>query len=93
MSLKTTFLARASDGLILCESYDNMSDSRTETLKQNARELLKKLSKGSYVNSNEVVKSTVDVTDHNFHYLIQDGVIYLLLAETKYPQKLGFLYL
>lgn len=33
MSLKTTFIARASDGLILCESYDSVTDSLTEKLK------------------------------------------------------------
>ena len=33
MSLKTTFIARASDGLILCESYDSVTDSQTEKLK------------------------------------------------------------
>lgn len=26
--LKTTFIARASDGLILCETYDSVTDSK-----------------------------------------------------------------
>ena len=50
MSLKTTFVARASDGLILCESYDSVTDSQTENLKQNGRDLLRKLAKPSYFN-------------------------------------------
>ena len=33
MALKTTFIARASDGLILCESYDTVTDNITEKLK------------------------------------------------------------
>ena len=42
--LKTTFIARASDGLLLCESYDNTSDNQTEKLKHNGRDLLRKVS-------------------------------------------------
>ena len=68
MSLKTTFIARASDGLILCESYDSISDSLTEKLKQNGRDLLRKLASTRYSNLTEKVQSTIDVTDHCFHY-------------------------
>ena len=93
MALKTTFIARASDGLILCESYDLVSDSQTEKLKQNGRDLLRRLSNPNHLNLREKLQSTVDVNDHCFHYQIDSGIIYLLLAETKYPQKLGFHYL
>ena len=55
MSLKTTFIARASDGLILCESYDSVTDSQTEKLKQNGRDLLRKLAKPSYFNLTEKI--------------------------------------
>ena len=69
MSIKTTFIARASDGLILCESYDSLTDSTTEKLKQNGRELLRKLSKPSHSRMTESIKSTVDVeNNHQFHY-------------------------
>ena len=69
MSLKTTFIARASDGLILCESYDSVTDSNTEKLKQNGRELLRKLSNPSNSRMTESLKSTVDVeNNHQFHY-------------------------
>ena len=91
--LKTTFIARASDGLILCESYDSITDSQTEKLKQNARDLLRKLSSPSHVNNQNSVKSTVEVDDHCFHYSIESGIVYLILAEARYPQKLSFLYL
>ena len=30
--LKTTFISRASDGLILCETYDTVTDSQGMTL-------------------------------------------------------------
>ena len=64
MSLKTTFIARASDGLILCESYDSVTDSQTEKLKQNGRDLLRKLAKPSYFNLTEKIQSTIDLQDH-----------------------------
>ena len=94
MSIKTTFIARASDGLILCESYDSLTDSTTEKLKQNGRELLRKLSNPRHSRMTEVIKSTVDVeNNHQFHYQIDKGIIYLNLAEKTYPQKLVFCYL
>ena len=40
--VKTTFVSRASDGLILCETYDSSSDEQSERLKSQARDLLKK---------------------------------------------------
>ena len=49
--LKTTFIARASDGLILCESYDSITDSNTEKLKQNGRDLLRKLAGPSHAHN------------------------------------------
>ena len=85
MSLKTTFISRASDGLILCESYDSVSDTQTEKLKQNARDLLRKLANPNMLHLAEKVASTVEVDDHCFHYQIEGGIIYLMLAERVYP--------
>lgn len=85
MSIKTIFIARASDGLLLCESYDSTTDSQTEILKKNGRELIKRLSNPIYATSEEKVMSTVDTQGHKFHYQVEDGVIYLSLTEEKYP--------
>ena len=95
MSLKATFIARASDGLLLCEASDSMTDNKMESLKQQGRDLLKKLAKPSHRNLNEPIHSTVSVdTYHQFHYSINAfGVIFLTLAELSYPQKLALLYL
>ena len=68
MSIKTIFIARASDGLPLCESYDSATDGQTEKLKQNGRELVKRLSNPIYTTSAEKVMSTVDTQGHKFHY-------------------------
>jgi vesicle transport protein SEC22 len=35
----------------------------------------------------------VDCEDHCFHYQVQNGIVYLTLAESRYPQKLAFVYL
>ena len=40
--LKTTFVARASDGLILCETYNYKADIQLDRLKMKAKELLEK---------------------------------------------------
>ena len=94
MSLKTTFIARESDGLILCESYDSVTDSNIEKLKQNGRDLLRKLANPSHSHLTDTIQSTVDIErDHKFHYQICNGIIYLNLSESSYPQKLAFFYL
>lgn len=38
-------------------------------------------------------KCSVDIEDHRFHYLVQSGIVYLVLADRGYPQKLAFVYL
>ena len=68
MSIKTIFIARASDGLLLCESYDSNTDSQTERMKQNGRELVRRLSSPQYSSVREKVMSTVDAQGHKFHY-------------------------
>lgn len=42
---------------------------------------------------NQQAQCTVDCDDHCFHYMIQDGIVYLAIAENRYPQKLAFVYL
>ncbi|CDW75785.1 synaptobrevin family protein [Stylonychia lemnae] len=84
--LKNTFISRASDGLILCETYDSVTDTQVERLKQKSKELMKKIG-----NVNQL--STANIDDHCFHTMVQDGIVYLVIAEKNYPQKLAFLYL
>jgi len=57
--LKTVFIARATDGLILCETYDSSSNDQAERLKINARQLLQKSE-----NFVKEVQCTVDIEDH-----------------------------
>lgn len=60
--LKTTFISRASDGLILCETYEAQSDNQVERLKVNARNLLR----DSKTFRADNVCSTVDCEDQKF---------------------------
>jgi hypothetical protein len=60
--LKTTFIARAYDGLILCETYDVDTNAQVERLKTKARELLKK--KSAFNKDN--ISCTVDIEDQKF---------------------------
>ena len=59
--LKTSFIARATDGLILCETYDSSSNEQAERLKIKVRDLLKKSD-----NFAGEVQCTVDIEDHKF---------------------------
>jgi vesicle transport protein SEC22 len=85
----TTFIARVVDGLILCESWDSgdgggMSDSQNQ--KNKAKMLLKKL-------QNTDPKCSVESGSCVFHYMIDNGVVYLVLADRAYPKAMAFRFL
>mmetsp|Transcript_4854 Transcript_4854/g.9287 ORF Transcript_4854/g.9287 Transcript_4854/m.9287 type:complete len:194 (+) Transcript_4854:383-964(+) len=55
--------------------------------KSQGKNLLKTL------NARSVAKCSVESGSCCFHYLIQDGIVYLTLSERSYPKRLAFLYL
>ena len=57
--LKTTFVARASDGLILCETYNTSSDNQLERLKMKAKELMER---GDF--QTRGMQCSTDIEDH-----------------------------
>ena len=59
--LKTTFVARASDGLILCETYTTNADMQLDKLKIKAKELLEKANF-----QQQQMHCSVDYEDHKF---------------------------
>ena len=62
--LKNTYIARASDGLILCETYDSTAtDSQTTKLKLNAKQLMNKI---GHQRGAPTTSCTVDSEDHCF---------------------------
>lgn len=83
-------IGRVSDGLPLSASVSNdqqqLGASNTEYQNQ-AKMLLRKL------NTQSISKSTIETGPYNFHYLIENGVCYLVLAEKSFSKRLAFSFL
>ncbi|GMI22028.1 hypothetical protein TeGR_g14773, partial [Tetraparma gracilis] len=87
-----TFVARASDSLLLVASFEHSTSSTMQPdsldmFKSQAKQVLKTLS------SRSMAKCSIESGGSFFHYMITDGVIYLTLSERSYPKRLAFLYL
>jgi vesicle transport protein SEC22 len=85
-----TFIARASDGLILSETWDSGQSDSLIIFKQQAKKILAKL-------KNAPPKCSVDGgTAANpvlFHYLLDGGICFLTVAGKSFPKRLAFAYL
>lgn len=83
---KLTFIGRVSDGMMLCETYEDLQQENHE-LKTLAKNTMRKLARAP--------DACVLETDlhHTFYYKIIDGVCYLTCAEAKYPKKLAMAFL
>uniref|UniRef100_M4BEI4 Longin domain-containing protein n=1 Tax=Hyaloperonospora arabidopsidis (strain Emoy2) TaxID=559515 RepID=M4BEI4_HYAAE len=84
-----TFVARVSDGMLLVASMESIGDTNgnLDTYKQQAKQILKKLDQRS------PTKCSIESGTYTFHYLMQEGVCYLTLADRGFPKRLAFLYL
>lgn len=83
---KLTFIGRVSDGMILCETYEDLQRENYE-LKNLAKNILKKVSRSSD-------SSIVDTgLNHTYYYKTVDGICYLTCTESKYPRKLAMAFL
>ncbi|CAM9282550.1 unnamed protein product [Ectocarpus sp. 8 AP-2014] len=84
-----TFVARVMDGLLLVASMDSGSDSAAtvDVCRSQAKQILKRL------NPRSVAKCSIESRPYVFHYMIEQGICYLTLAEKGYPKRLAFLYL
>eukprot|EP00596_Hydrurales_sp_CCMP1899_P007681 CAMPEP_0119033658 /NCGR_PEP_ID=MMETSP1177-20130426/714_1 /TAXON_ID=2985 /ORGANISM="Ochromonas sp, Strain CCMP1899" /LENGTH=194 /DNA_ID=CAMNT_0006990571 /DNA_START=260 /DNA_END=841 /DNA_ORIENTATION=+ len=92
MPIENVFIARVTDGLVLVASMEHGSSSSTaggrmEVYKTQAKQLLKKL------NSRSTAKMSIDSNQYIFHYLIDNGIVYLILTDKGYPKRLAFLFL
>ena len=85
-----TFIARASDGLILSETWDSGQSDSLALFKQQAKKVLGKL-------KNAPLKCSVDGGNSSdpvlFHYIVEGGICYLALAGKSFPKRLVFAYL
>jgi len=82
-----TFVARQGDGLILVETWDDVTSSRPfQTLKNQAKQILKRLNSAP-------ANCSIDSENYTFHYITENGVCYMTLCEKAYPKKLAFAFL
>ena len=85
-----TFIARASDGLILSETWDSGQSESLAVYKQQAKKILQKL-------KNSPNKCSVDGGTASdpilFHYLMDGGICYMALAGKSFPKRLVFAFL
>merc|ERR1712093_325627 len=85
---QSTMIARVSDGLPLAASVD---DEQTETdlaeYKQQAKLIFRRLTPTAEP------RCSIESGKATLHYLIQNGIVYLTIAEKSYPRKLAFSYL
>ncbi|EEC01169.1 vesicle-trafficking protein SEC22b [Ixodes scapularis] len=85
-----TMIARVADGLPLSASVQDdqqqLGPGNTEYQNQ-AKMLFKKLNDQSFS------KSTIETGPYNFHYLIENGVCYLVLTEKSFSKRLAFSFL
>lgn len=83
-----TFIARASDGLLLVETWDDLtSNPSLVVFKQQAKQLVKCL------DHSLPSRCSIDSDHYTFHYMVAGGVCYMTLCETSYPKKLAFAFL
>ncbi|KAF8817943.1 synaptobrevin family protein [Cardiosporidium cionae] len=81
------FLCRASDALLLAETWDNLTtNAEQKKWKAQAKEILKK------VNRLRSPGCIEDLT-HSFYYLSVDGICYMTVCANSYPKKLAFAFL
>ncbi|KAG8014008.1 Vesicle-trafficking protein SEC22b [Nibea albiflora] len=84
-----TMIARVADGLPLAASIqeDEQSGRDLQQYQSQAKQLCRKL------NTQSPDRCTLEAGDMNFHYIIAQGVCYLLLCEASFPKKMAFAYL
>ncbi|XP_077506032.1 vesicle-trafficking protein SEC22 [Amblyomma americanum] len=85
-----TMIARVTDGLPLSASVqdDQQQHGVGYTEYQNqAKMLFKKLNNQSFS------RSTIETGPYNFHYMIENGVCYLVLTEKSFSKRLAFSFL
>ncbi|KAI8997238.1 Longin-like domain-containing protein [Pilobolus umbonatus] len=86
--VKTTLIARLTDGLPLAASMD---DEQIETelaeYKGQAKSIFKRL------NNNSEQRCSIESGRYILHYIIEGNVCYLCICDQSYPRKLAFSYL
>ncbi|CAJ1977072.1 unnamed protein product [Sphenostylis stenocarpa] len=89
--VKATIVGRVSDGLPLAQGlrYMNEENGYLSCYRQQAEFILQEISRGVLTAS----KMTIHVDHFCFNYLVENGVVFIVLCESTYPRKLVFHYL
>ncbi|PHJ23974.1 synaptobrevin family protein [Cystoisospora suis] len=89
---EVTFVSRSSDGLLLCETWDDIgTNPQVHALKHQAKQILKRLGHAGGSTSNS--KCSIDAGPFKYHYIMEDGVTFLTVCGSSYPKKLAFSFL
>ncbi|CCM03394.1 uncharacterized protein FIBRA_05524 [Fibroporia radiculosa] len=86
--VRSTLIVRASDALPLAASVDDEQTEQTlQEHKQQAKLVFRRIT------PNAEPRCSIESGPYTLHYLIADGVVYLVIADKSYPRKLAFSYL
>lgn len=84
-----TYVARVTDGMPLVASMQQHGDEHMTKYKQQARKIFKRLSSLASLPTEMSIESNEFV----FHYIIADGVCFLMLVRAAYPARVAFAFL
>ncbi|CAI9092204.1 OLC1v1027390C1 [Oldenlandia corymbosa var. corymbosa] len=85
--VKLTIIGRVSDGLPLAQGPRYVNEERNDNFsayKLQGEFILQEISRGSLPLSN----MTIRVDHHCFNYVVENGVCFITLCDSSYPQKL-----
>ncbi|GAA6039733.1 hypothetical protein JCM8097_001376 [Rhodosporidiobolus ruineniae] len=86
--VRSTIIARLTDGLPLCSSGDeDDQDPKLNEYKQQAKLIFRRLTPQSEP------RCSIETGNSTLHYLITDSIIYLTIADRSYPRNLAFAFL
>ncbi|GAA6057488.1 hypothetical protein JCM3770_000581 [Rhodotorula araucariae] len=87
--VRSTLIARATDGLPLAASNDDdeQDQGKLPEYKQQAKLIFRRLTPDSEP------RCSIESGQCTLHYLIADAIVYLVIADRSYPRKLAFSYL
>ena len=87
--VKGIIISRKSDGLIFCEVMENDdNDKQFSFIRSRAQEFLKNMT-----GKENICTVNIDSQNYLFHYKIDENVVYLVIADKKYPPKLAFCFI
>ncbi|KAF8665626.1 hypothetical protein AX16_000081 [Volvariella volvacea WC 439] len=86
--VRSTIIARASDGLPLAASVDDeQTDQELQEHKQQAKLIFRRIT------PNSEPRCSIESGSYTLHYVISENVVFLTITDKSYPRKLAFSYL